>query len=105
MIEEQVMSTVSVVIEPIPANPGYLAAICGHDEEVDPIGSGPTRMAAAFDLTERLLEDTHPALCLAIAALLEEYVRQFPIDGDDLHADKCWRAGIQDAIAQIKALA
>jgi hypothetical protein len=38
-----------IVIEPIPGNPGYIAAITGNDPEIDPIGSGATRMAAAVD--------------------------------------------------------
>jgi hypothetical protein len=67
------MADISIEIEPIPANPGYVATVVGNDPEIDPYGSGATRFDAALDLARSLIDwsDSHPALCLAIAAVLQ----------------------------------
>lgn len=68
--------SLQIDIEPIPANPGYVAYIRGTDAdpECDPAGDGPTRLAATLALARALLEDAHPATCLAIAAVIRQHL-------------------------------
>jgi hypothetical protein len=69
-------NTTNILIDPIPANPGYTAAVTGFhaDPECDPSGFGLTREKAALDLAVSLLDrcDPHPAIMLAIGAFLRE---------------------------------
>lgn len=71
------MGETSIVIEPIPGNPGYVADITGHlaDPENDPRGMGDTRIAAARDLATSLIERKHECSMSAVAALLREDMR------------------------------
>lgn len=63
-----------VTVEPIPANPGFIASITGHlsDPETDPHGVGATREAAALELARSLLDHAPETTCLAIAAVMRE---------------------------------
>lgn len=60
-----------ITVEAIPGTPGFVADVIGThaDPETDPRGIGATREAAVLALARDLLEDTHPAVCLAIAAV------------------------------------
>jgi hypothetical protein len=80
-----------IIIEPIPANPGYTATVSGSDPERDPTGVGLTRMSAALDLARGLLDTQGPtriAVCLAIAAVLREEL-ETTLPG---HPDPAWQS-------------
>jgi hypothetical protein len=102
------MTVISIAIEPIPANPGYVAWPRGDDiDEEDGIhGSGATRLAAALDLARSLVDwsDSHPALCLAIAAVLREEAATLPgpETGD---RDAFVRSGMERAAATVEGIA
>jgi hypothetical protein len=94
----------NIVIEPIPANPGYTATVSGGDPECNPTGFGMTRMAAALDLARSMLDakDNHIALCLAIAAVLR-------VELEDARSENgrtftSINAGYLRAIAQIEGI-
>jgi hypothetical protein len=92
----------NIVVEPIPANPGYVAHITGHlaDPESDPSGFGMTRLEAALDLARHLIEDADPCACLAIAAVLREAAKKQPtIDSGT------WRDGMLHAASLIEGIA
>ena len=73
---------IHVTVEPIQANPGFIASITGHlsDPETDPQGVGATREAAALDLARSLHERGHPCLFLAVAAAMRENLRSAGYD-------------------------
>jgi hypothetical protein len=104
-MENQPMSTAaipnspSIVIKPLLQHPGYIALIANGDPETDPAGTGATRSAAALDLARKLIEQAHPCLCLAIAAVIREDAEALPAEWAEAHSGMIRAAGLVEGIA------
>lgn len=101
------MSDTYIAIEPIPGNPGYVAAVSGKlaDPETDPTGTGRTREIAARDIAEWLLEDAHPCAMLAVAAYLREHVDHVRAEHPDVGGERPFLSGILRAAELVEGLA